>query len=223
MLSILLTMMLSAQAEPVPYGTRADKVLLWCGSRMCAVGERWVEFQEAHANAGIELDVVTTARLPTDLSRYRTVWLGLADFSFDAAEVAGLYDFLLRGRRLVMVSEYHNYSRSYRKHNEVLAALHVPARFQSRTVDPSCETTSDELTGHRLGSGLTDFDYAASTLIVGGEPIVEHSQGVLVAFDRPGKKGPPNGEVVLVGDASAVNGDCESIDNMDWVVRLATD
>ncbi len=69
--------------------------------------------------------------------------------------------------------------------------------------------------------GITTYGFAATNTIGGGTPLVGHAEGALVAFDRPGKGGPPNGEVVLFGDSNPFVDECMDVDNTPWVLAMA--
>jgi hypothetical protein len=223
LLLVLALALLGRTAASQPVAPRG--VLIYCdrgganADRVCSA-EQWDLVRDVYAGLGHPVDIVYV--LPPDLSGYRLVIVAIPTRLFEAAERQALEGYLRYGRLLVLVGENVDfYDETIGPLNALLETLDVGARFEAASLDLGCGHTATPQP-HPLTAGVERYDYAFSTTVSGGVPLVTHDEtgAALVTWDRVGPNGPPNGEVVLFGDANSFIADCERGHNVRLLQNL---
>jgi hypothetical protein len=199
----------SAQSDP------SRGVLVYCdqragyAERVCPQ-EHWSLLFEVYGAMGLNVEVLGS--LPADLTQYRLVFVAIPGRPLEPAEQRVLADYLRHGRLLALIGENDEFFGDTLPHlNALLEPLDVDARFGEGALDAACGHTSASVSSHRLTEGVEGYDYAYTTTVTGGTPLVLHPEtgAALVTWSRVGPNGPPNGEVVLFGDANPFIDDCQ--------------
>ena len=202
----------------------ASRVLFFCDpghvqSEYCGE-DYWVWAHSVYEALGAEW--VHASTLPEDLTDFDLVFITILSHQMTPNEVLSLFNYLRWGRRLVLHGENLEFFPDTNDHlNTLLAFLDVSARFAQMALDMGCPFTTEAILPHRLTTGVEAFDYGYATSVVGGTPLIEREGGqVLVAIDTPGRKGPPNGEIILIGDMNWVIEGCPRGNNEQLLRNL---
>ena len=203
----------------------AGQVLVYCdqshpqSGTYCSSGE-WSFFDEVYREEGLEVQHVGV--FPKNLLDYQVVFFTFPAHSFTKTEFDQVWKFLHRGRRLVLVGEFDGYDSSIEHFNDLLQRLDVEARFERAALDAGCGHSSKLINEHRLTRDVASFEYACSTWVSGGKRLVSHRdvEGSIVAWDLPRKDGPPNGDIVLVGDSNPFTDQCNPAANAQLLRNL---
>lgn len=202
-----------------------SRVLFFCDlghvqSEYCG-DDYWVWAHSVYETLGAQW--VHSSTLPEDLTDYELVFITNLSHQMTPDEVLSLFNYLRWGRRLVLHGENLEFFSDTNDYlNTLLTFLDVSAQFAHMALDMGCPFTTEAILPHRLTTGVEAFDYGYATSIVGGTPLIERAEGqhVLAAIDTPGRKGPPNGEIILIGDMNWVIEGCPRENNEQFLRNL---